>query len=53
MALCCTWIPLSEWIAEPLSTRVVMLEQVRTAVTGRTVSVLVRLITQFCVRRRY
>lgn len=35
---CYTWIRLAGWVGEPLYIRVVILEQVRTAVTGKTIA---------------
>lgn len=41
MAFCYTWIRLPGWVVEPLCIRVVILEQVRTAVTVKTLLVFV------------
>lgn len=42
VAFCYTWIRLPGWVVEPLYVQVVILEQVRTAVTGKTISMSVK-----------
>lgn len=50
MAFGCTWICLPVRVSEHLSVQVVILEQVRTAVPGETISMSMQLITQFGMR---